>query len=75
MDGNDVVVYPNPSTDFVTFSTNNPLTSIASIEVIDIAGRMVFNNQTVNVSSEQVSVKNLNAAFMLVALLWTTEQN
>jgi len=61
MDGNDVVVYPNPSTDFVTFSTNNPLTSIASIEVIDIAGRMVFNNQTVNVSSEQVSVKNLNA--------------
>jgi len=61
MDGNDVVVYPNPSADFVTFSTNNPLTSITSIEVVDIAGRMVFNNQTVNVSSEQVSVRDLNA--------------
>lgn len=61
MDGNDVVVYPNPSADFVTFASNNPLSSIASIQVIDLAGRVVYNNQTVNVSTEQVSVQDLNA--------------
>lgn len=65
MDGSDVIVYPNPSEDVVTFSTNNPNSSIAAIEIHDIAGRMIYMNNNVNTSTEQITVSSLNAGLYI----------
>ncbi|MBT6980265.1 MAG: T9SS type A sorting domain-containing protein [Flavobacteriales bacterium] len=57
----DVVAFPNPASSFITFKTNNPNTEITEIELIDLSGRQVYLNNTVNSSWVEVPSNQLKA--------------
>lgn len=57
--GLDVVAYPNPASEMITFKTNNATTEITEIQLIDLAGRQVFYTNAVNSSNLEVPANQL----------------
>jgi len=53
-EANDLVVFPNPTSDMLTLSSDGKL--IRSAQVFDLSGRMLINlNQNSNISTVDVS--------------------
>ncbi|MES2800214.1 MAG: T9SS type A sorting domain-containing protein [Bacteroidota bacterium] len=62
---NSMNVYPNPTSGLVTVDMSQ-LTVINSIEVVDLNGRSVINNKTVNAGSAQVDMSSLENGFYII---------
>ena len=56
-------VFPNPTSDFVSFNLNNNTANNSTIEFYDIQGKLVLSQKIV--SNQQVSVSNLKSGIYL----------
>lgn len=56
----EVVVYPNPAVDQLIFKTSSSAAMMESIEIMDMAGRTVYNQQGLNENMIQLSVDGFN---------------
>ena len=65
MKGDDVLVYPNPTSDNLNFKSNNPATAISGIELIDITGRTVFTKSNISNSNVEINTTELNSGIYL----------
>lgn len=62
---NALYVYPNPTTGVLTVDMSHA-SVINSIEVIDLNGRSVINNQAVNAGSTQLDLSTLQNGFYII---------
>jgi len=67
------IMYPNPSSDNVTFSMENTVETIKSIAVTDILGKTVMTSNDSNSNEITIDVSNLSRGVYLVEI--TTESN
>jgi hypothetical protein len=60
LDGNDLNIYPNPSSGEVYFSVNGPDKNDVNLQVMDLSGKIIFEN-TLNVISNSVCTYDFSA--------------
>jgi CotH kinase protein/Lamin Tail Domain/Right handed beta helix region/Secretion system C-terminal sorting domain len=67
----DLLVYPNPTTDFVTIGIKNADIQGVLVEICDLSGRIVFSEKTskLGVSSLKVNLSGVDAGAYLVRVL------
>jgi len=61
MDQHDVVLFPNPASNLVSFKSSNPVKNINAVQIFDISGRDVYSNQSVNANQLTVESMHLGA--------------
>jgi hypothetical protein len=66
--GNDVLIYPNPSKDFINVSILNPAVSYtATAKLYNVSGQLVIY-KTVKNGSNKIDIKNLSAGVYYLAI-------
>ncbi len=51
----NISVYPNPATDFINIEFENKI-NVKSIRILDIAGKQLFNSESLNFNNENVRI-------------------
>lgn len=61
------VFFPNPSKDIVTIETNknNPITSL---QIVDIQGRIMYSESTINTSSKTINLSNYSNGLYFITI-------
>lgn len=66
---NQFVIYPNPARDVVTISTRGNEISDATIQMVDINGRVIFTEKGVNLGSDySISTSSLSAGLYFLMI-------
>ena len=65
MDGQDATLYPNPASGEVMVKSNNPLSSINRVELLDINGRVVYARNGLNENFINVSLSSFASGLYL----------
>jgi hypothetical protein len=63
-----MLIYPNPSSDFITISLKNVENTHASIKIYNTNGSLVYTN-TLNSNNQQINVSSFKAGIYFVELL------
>jgi hypothetical protein len=66
MKNEELLIYPNPTNDFIQIQFANPVN--ANVSIIDGLGRTVASHQILNESQDVFSVKDLNAGLYYVLM-------
>jgi hypothetical protein len=61
----DLVVFPNPFTDFLFIKSDNPI--LETIQIYDFSGKLVFSRNAFN-SNEQITVNDLSSGIYILKI-------
>ena len=68
---NDVTVYPNPATDFITLKFNTEEAENVAVKVVDVTGKQVYSEQINHAGGEfqrQFNISDLSEGFYIMNL-------
>ena len=68
---NDVTVYPNPATDFITLKFNTEHAENVAVNVVDVTGKQVYTEQINHAGGDfqrQFNISNLSEGFYIMNL-------
>lgn len=72
-ENNNFVFYPNPVSDWLTISVRGNAT-IAGVTVYDVLGKMVFNQQASNLSTQTIDLSAVSKGMYLIEVITDTNQ-
>ena len=63
---NDLVMFPNPASDYFTVKAG--INALSTLTIYDVTGRIIISKQEIN-DNQKISTKNLNAGMYFVSLI------
>ncbi|MBK7854742.1 MAG: T9SS type A sorting domain-containing protein [Bacteroidetes bacterium] len=55
----DLLIYPNPASDFVNAAIQNPSTVVLSLQITDAIGKVLFNDDNSN-ANKKINISTFN---------------
>lgn len=65
-DASQFTIYPNPASDVLNVRLAGALSTISTVQIVDLNGRQVFSKSFNNVSDAQINVNDLSAGMYLI---------